>query len=248
MVLVALATICVLLYFCIRYRRRRNRQRRWILKMGGAPEVAQGWGRSNRAGRRRSDGDGDARYNPWLRASRQQEDPIWGRLEEIVNSGPKGVQFHRSPAAQHQPQPVHTTTFLDPSKFEDVEEFPLAPVHKAREFTPRYTYTGPQLQPSRPAPTFPGAAAARDSPRKKRDPTDFLPPMVVQHDDGLSDVNWDDPIVRLGDDASNHKPSKWHNSRSKETSKSRQHEDEFASGKPLYRPGQDVTSILKQIS
>ena len=140
-VLVALATICVLLYFCIRYRRRSNRQRGWILEMGGAPEVAQGWGRSGRTGRRRSDGDGDTRYNPWMRSSRQ-EDPIWGRLEEVVNCGPKGVQFHRAPVPQQQQhQPVRTTIFIDPSKFEDFEEFPLAPVHAARkEFAPRYTY------------------------------------------------------------------------------------------------------------
>ena len=158
-------------------------------------------------------------------------------------------RFHRAPVPQQQQQhqPVRTTTFIDPSKFEDFEEFPLAPVHAARkEFAPRYTYSGPPLQPSRPAPAFPGATAARDSPRKKSS-TDFLPPLVV-HDDGLSDVNWDDPSVRMGDDASDHQPPKWHKGRGrKESSKSRP-EDEFASGKPLYRPGQDVSSILKQIS
>ena len=97
--------------------------------MGGEPEIAQGWGRG-RSGRRRSEGDGDARYNPWMRQTRQAEDQaVWGRIQEIVNSGPQGVSFHRTPAPQQQQQ-TRTTTFIDPSKFEEFDEFPLAPVHQ----------------------------------------------------------------------------------------------------------------------
>ena len=35
------AALVILLYFCTRYRRRSNRHRRWILEMGGAPEIAK---------------------------------------------------------------------------------------------------------------------------------------------------------------------------------------------------------------
>ena len=129
--------------------------------MGGAPEVAQGWGRG-RTGRSRSEGDrDDTRHNPWARHSRQADDQaVWGRIQEIVNSGPQGVSYHRTQTPKQQP--TRTTTFIDPSKFEEFEEFPLAPVLTRKEFDfdssrfvdgGRFVYSGP-LQPSRPAPTL----------------------------------------------------------------------------------------------
>ena len=257
-VLVAFAIICTLFYFCIRYRRRSNRQRQWILEMGGAPEVAQGGGRG-RTGRRRSEGDGDVRTNPWARQSRDaEEQAVWGRLQEIVNSGPRGVSYHRTQAPQ-QPH-TRTTTFIDPSKFEEFDEFPLAPVHKRMEFSfdnsrfddKKFATSGPAFQPIRPAPTIQGAAAR--APRKsvpKKSSTDFLPPLVVHEDDGLSDPMWDDPIVRMGDDASNHQPagSKWGRGKiTKESTRTPAPENDFDSGRPLYRPGQDVSSLLQKIA
>ena len=193
-------------------------------------------------------------YNPWMRQTRQAEDQaVWGRIQEIVNSGPQGVSFHRSQAPQQQQQ-TRTTTFIDPSKFEEFDEFPLAPVHSSRktDFDSRFVYSGPPLQPSRPAPTLQEAAAR--APKKhipKKSSTDFLPPLVVHEDDGLSDPMWEDPIVRMGDDASHHQPpgSKWGRSRgNKESTRLPIPDNEFDSGRPLYKPGQDVTSLLQKIA
>ena len=137
----------------------------------------------------------------------------------------------------------------------------MAPVHKRMEFNfdnsrfvddKKFATSGPAFQPIRPAPTIQGAAAR--APRKsvpKKSSTDFLPPLVVHEDDGLSDPMWDDPIVRMGDDASNHQPagSKWGRGKIiKESTRTPAPENDFESGRPLYRPGQDVSSLLQKIA
>ena len=191
-----------------------------------------------------------------------EDEAVWGRIQEIVNSGPQGVSYHRTPVPAQMP--TRTTTFIDPTKFEEFDEFPLAPVHTKREYNfsggnsrpvdnGRFVYSGPALQPVRPAPTLQGTAARAPtkSTPKKRDPTDFLPTMVVHEDDGLSDPMWDDPIVRMGDDASHHQPagSKWGRGKvTKDAPRIPAPENEFDSGRPLYRPGQDVSSLLQKIA
>ena len=160
-----------------------------------------------------------------------------------------GVSFHRTGAPQQQQQPTRTTTFIDPSKFEDFDEFPLAPVHTSRkmEFDNKFVYSG---QPSRPAPTLQGAAARapkRSVPKKSN--IDFLPPLVVHEDDGLSDPMWEDPIVRMGDDASHHQHpgSKWGRGQ-KESTRVSAPDNDFDTGRPLYKPGQDVSTLLQKIA
>ena len=229
--LTALAIIGVLLYFCQRYRRRSNRQRQWILEMGGAPEVAQGWGRQR--GPKRDDFTSN---NPWSTKVCEPE-PIWGRLEELHDARDRlsGYQYHASQPTRRAPEPPQAHDFS-----QGATAFPLA---TKSGFEPRFIYSGPPLE-SLPTPHFSrrGEGAYPKKPTKQHE------------DDGLSIPGdfWDS--LRQGPDSAHNEPALYQ-SRRKPTSQHHpvpaqrsQVREAYESGKPfLSEAKRDVSTILNEM-
>ena len=225
--LTALAIIGVLLYFCQRYRCRSNRQRQWILEMGGAPEVAQGWGRQR--GPKRDDFRDSA--DPWFTRVCEPE-PIWGRLEEPHDSRDRHSGYKYN--VPHQP----TRRAPEPPQAHDyghgATAFPVATKG------PRFIYSGPPLE-SLPTPNFPRRSEQGAYPKR-------------QDNNGLSIPGdfWDS--VRQGPDASHNEPAIYQSRRKPVTQHhpvptTRSHVQEaYESGKPFLTDNKkDVSSILNEM-
>ena len=232
--LTALAIIGVLLYFCQRYRRRSNRQRQWILEMGGAPEVAQGWGRQR--GPKRDDFAGSSN-NPWFTKVCEPE-PIWGRLEELHDARDRhtGYKYHARQPTRRAPEPPQAHDYS-----QGAAAFPLA---TKSGFEPRFIYSGPPLE-SLPTPNF---SRRSEGAYPKHHAT------KQQEEDGLSIPGefWDS--VRQGPDNAHNEPALYQ-SRRKPVSQhhpvpsQRSHVREaYESGKPfLSNTKKDVSSILNEM-
>ena len=107
-VLVTLAALVILLYFCTRYLRRSNRHRRWILEMGGAPEIAK---------------DGAASEGADAGVPRGMEmmpgaTPGSGQIDKQLHQPrtPSGVVWRRSPRPT-SPEPSITVQPHEPAHF-----------------------------------------------------------------------------------------------------------------------------------
>ena len=196
LLLTGAAIIGILIYFCLRYRRRSNRQRQWILELGGPPEVAQGWGRHG--GRRHS--DGGAAGNSWVtKSSGSDNDQVWGRLEELfykwTGAGPVGysVPSAASPAHVTIPMPEDTRdgpVILGTGACNKCYPVQTARAGRAGRMEPQYIYRGPPIV----AASAPFRASAPMHPSDKR--ADFVPPFNLWGtDDDIPHEFWEDVSV-----------------------------------------------------
>ena len=200
--------------------------------MGGAPEVAQGWGRQR--GPKRDDFNDSA--NPWFTRVCEPE-PIWGCLEELHDSRDRHTGYKYN--VPRQP----TRSAPEPPQAHDyghgATAFPLA---TKSSFETRFIYSGPPLE-YLPTPNFPLRSEQGAYPKSRR-----------QDDDGLSIPGdfWDS--VRLGPDATHNKPAIYQSRRKPVTQHQpvptqRSHVREaYESSEPFLTDNKkDVSSILNEM-